>query len=414
MSTHQHRCAKHQSGYTLIELMIAVLITSIVVGSLYSVSRQATQTFNQQQRTAEMQLRLRFAMEQLRADVARAGFMSTPNSFSDPRVCPRPTTLYQAIEISRPSPVRIPLPSDNQYITPVTLRLMGNYSSVDEYAVAGITGSTIVLQNQTPQWARVTSAARFNRIFMGAAGGRRLLRITSPNGQSQYVQVIGGVYQTASSAALPELLVTPPPVLVGDGSSGSSSGAACGITGLGTGSTVAPITMVEYAIDNLSAALPGLYPTDPTEAAAKSDLVRREFNLLPAPIEVPGSARVIGEYAVDLDVALAIDVGNPMGSATGMVSIRTVPFGDSSITQLIGGLSSVGAGTARPERLRSLIVRLSIRDRQQDPGFPWVQRPGANFPLTRFRVFGDRVGSAHVRTLTTEIAVPNIAMRNMR
>ncbi len=414
MSPARRRPAGAQSGYTLVELMIAVLITSIVVGSLYSVSRQATETFNQQQRTAEMQLRLRFAMEQLRADIARAGFMSTPNSFSDPRVCPKPTTLYQAVEISRPSPVRVPLPSENRFVNPVSLRLTGNYSSVDEYAVAGITGGTIVLQNQTPQWARITTAAQFNRIFLGGAGGRRLLRITSPNGQSQFVQVIGGVYQTASSAALPQLLVTPPPVLVGDGSSGSSTGAACGITGLGTGSTVAPITMVEYAIDNVSAALPELYSSNATEAAAKSDLVRREFNLLPGPVEIPGSTRVVGEYAVDLDVALAVDVGFPMGSATGMVSIRTIPFEDPTITQVMGSLATVGTGTARPERLRSLIVRLSIRDRQQDPAFPWVQRPASTFPLTRFRVFDDRLGSARVRTLITEVAVPNVAMRNLR
>lgn len=409
----RRRHAAPQAGYTLVELMIAVLITSIVVGSLYSVSKQATETFNQQQRTAEMQLRLRFAMEQLRADIARAGFMSTPNSFSDPRVCPKPTTLYQAVEVSRPTP-RIPLPSENRFVNPVTLRLTGNYASVDEYAVAGITGGTIVLQNQTPQWARVTSAAQFNRIFLGGAGGRRLLRITSPNGQSQFVQVIGGVYQTASSAALPQLLVTPPPLLVGDGSSGSSAGAACGITGLGTGSTVAPISMVEYAIDNISTTLPELYSADATEAAAKTDLVRREFNLLPGPVEIPGSARVVGEYAVDLDVALAIDVGNPMGSATGMVSMRTIPFSDPTITQVVGSLATVGTGTARPERLRSMIVRLSIRDRQQDPAFPWVSRPASTYPLTRFRVFDDRLGSARVRTLTTEVAVPNVAMRNLR
>ncbi|MEZ4409466.1 MAG: prepilin-type N-terminal cleavage/methylation domain-containing protein [Polyangiales bacterium] len=413
MSARRRRHAAPQAGYTLVELMIAVLITSIVVGSLYSVSKQATETFNQQQRTAEMQLRLRFAMEQLRADIARAGFMSTPNSFSDPRVCPKPTTLYQAVEVSRPAP-RIPLPSENRFVNPVTLRLTGNYASVDEYSVAGITGGTIVLQNQTPQWARITSAAQFNRIFLGGAGGRRLLRITSPNGQSQFVQVIGGVYQTASSAALPQLLVTPPPVLVGDGSSGSSAGAACGITGLGTGSTVAPISMVEYAIDNISTTLPELYSTDALEAAAKTDLVRREFNLLPGPVEIPGSARVVGEYAVDLDVALAIDVGNPLGSATGMVSMRTIPFSDTTITQVVGSLSTVGTGTARPERLRSMIVRLSIRDRQQDPAFPWVARPASTYPLTRFRVFDDRLGSARVRTLTTEVAVPNVAMRNLR
>ena len=139
-----------QRGYTLVELLIAMLITSVTVLALYQVSRSATETFNQQQRAAEMQLRLRFAMESLRADISRAGFMMSPNTATDNRVCPRPTVPLQAIEVARDATPAIPLATDNAFVRPLRLRMLGNYTSLDEYRVAGINSSTITLQNQTP------------------------------------------------------------------------------------------------------------------------------------------------------------------------------------------------------------------------------------------------------------------------
>jgi hypothetical protein len=60
-----------------------------------------------------------------------------------------------------------------------------------------------------------------------------------------------------------------------------------------------------------------------------------------------------------------------------------------------------------------VIVRLSVRDRDQEPSYGWLTR-GPTAPLTRFRVFDNRTGAARVRTLITEIAVPNLAIRNLR
>ena len=50
-----------ERGFTIVELMVSITITSVVVAALYTVANSATETFNQQQRAAEMQLRLRFA-----------------------------------------------------------------------------------------------------------------------------------------------------------------------------------------------------------------------------------------------------------------------------------------------------------------------------------------------------------------
>jgi len=400
---------RREQGYTLVELLISILLTSIVVSALYAVSRTATETFNQQQRTAEMQLRLRFAMEQIRADLSRAGYMSTPNSVTDPRVCPRPTTAYQGLEILRTSPNPTVLPTDNLYINPITLRMTGNYVTADEYTVAGVSGSTVSLQNQSPQWTRVQSQAEFNRIF-GTAMSPRLIRIMSTSGQMQFAVSMGGTWVNSSSTGLPTLLLTTTPLVQGAGASASSAGAGCGLAGLGVGATVAPIMMVEYQIGSLAARLGELYPADSAARAAKTDLIRREYDLRPAPEEIVTAARLVGEYAVDFDATVAYDIGNPSNSIVAQPAMRTLAFGDSTITSLVG---AVTGGAARPQQVRSLIVRLSIRDREQEPGFGWVAR-GTTSALTRFRVYDNRTGAARVRSLVTEIAVPNLAIRNLR
>ena len=402
---------RREQGYTLVELLISILLTSIVVSALYAVSRTATETFNQQQRTAEMQLRLRFAMEQIRADLSRAGYMSTPNSTTDPRVCPRPTTAYQGLEITRTSPNPTVLPADNLYINPITLRMTGNYVTADEYTVAGISGSTLSLQNQSPQWARVQSQAEFNRIF-GTAMSPRLLRIMSTSGQMQFAVSMGGTWVSSSSTGLPTLLLTTTPLVQGAGASSSSAGAGCGLAGLGVGATVAPLMMIEYQIGSLATRLTELYPADPAASAAKTDLIRREYDLRPGPEEVTTAARLVGEYAVDFDATIAYDLGNPANTIGAQPSMRTLAFGDTNITTLAGSVSG-GGGSARPQQIRSLIVRLSIRDREQEPTFGWVVR-GTTSALTRFRVFDTRTGAARVRSLVTEIAVPNLAIRNLR
>ncbi len=408
----------HSRGFTIVELMVSITITSVVVAALYSVSRSTTDTFNQQQRAAEMQLRLRLAMERLRADVARAGYMATPNSESDPRVCPKPSVFLQPFSITRVTAASNPIPSatDNAYVQPVRLRMIGNYTTADEYLVENISGNLVRLQHRTPQWAARMTASEFSRVFISTDPTHpRMVRIASPTGTMQFFRVRSGTYQAPSSATNPELVLDGTPTVVGDAVM-MGAGAGCGITGLGTGSTVAPVDMVEYEIRSgatmRTTALSDLYPSDTTEAALKTDLVRSEWALESTPTELTNSAQLVGEFAVDLDATVTADEGTGVSP----VSIRAFGWGDdSNINRYAQNMMGAGSASGHfPQRIRSVLLRLSIRDRLQDPSFGWVARTASTVPLSRFRVYGDRLGAARVRTLSAEVVLPNLAARNLR
>ena len=123
-------------------------------------------------------------------------------------------------------------------------------------------------------------------------------------------------------------------------------------------------SLVEYAIRNggtMRGALPELYPTDATEAALKSDLVRSEWTLETTPTEIPGTAQLVGEYAVDFDATLTVDDA----TGVGQVVTRSLPFGDYvNIARYADDLIAAGTAVGRmPQRIRSAVLRLSIRDR---------------------------------------------------
>jgi type II secretory pathway pseudopilin PulG len=73
-----------QAGFTLIELTVALVSGLIVAMGIVGLSREATQTFNDEARSSAAEAGLRAAIERLRADLQRAGYMSTGNILLDP------------------------------------------------------------------------------------------------------------------------------------------------------------------------------------------------------------------------------------------------------------------------------------------------------------------------------------------
>ncbi len=74
-----------KSGFTLIELMVAMVVGLTAITSVYSLGAAMSEQFYEEQRTATSQGSSRAAIMELRRDISRAGLFGSPNAQSEPR-----------------------------------------------------------------------------------------------------------------------------------------------------------------------------------------------------------------------------------------------------------------------------------------------------------------------------------------
>jgi type II secretory pathway component PulJ len=394
-----HRRSRSAAGFTIIEVLVALGLTSVVAIGLFTLSRVATQTFQQQQRVSEMQLRLRSAVEMLRSDLTRAGYHGTPNSASDPMVCPRPVVPVVSFAAALDTPNPTFLAGDNRFIQPVVVQITGNMSSTDEYKIGAVVLNRVRVQHRWDEWERVRSAQDMDRIFSPG----RLVRLRGLDGSMQFGTVRSTDYRDARQPItnMPTIDLEQP-VVVNDG---TTSG--CGLnSSLGW---IAPVSTIEYRIMNAAGIAANAYVGSAPFIDGKMDLVRREMRRSGGTLQaVPGSELLVAEYAVDFAIGAVFDEGALLTSEPRIVRYG---FNDPVVFQR---LTMPGAGASQAHRLRAITFRLSVRDRTQDPEFGWTQRGSAAEPLTRFRVSALLPGAARVRTATGEVSLVNTSTRNLR
>ncbi len=377
---------RHQ-GFTVIELMVALTAGAMVVTAVYYLGTATTWHFQQQQRISQTQMSLRMAMEQLRNDLGRAGFLGTPNSRTDQR-CVVPANEIQAIEFDDGADTASLPNAATNGVEADRVRLIGNYATSEAYLAVGLDsgGSRVYLQKNWQGFRRSfgdpMSASTFAEVF--AAG--RVLHMRTLQNNHFFLRITGSDAATASVSFTPSLTV----------------GGHC-VVGLGDGAIIAPLSRIEYLTTDLSATAVGANldaafgTADATRGLVASDLVRRE-------IAFPGGAaggdatttaqRAVLEFVAEVDYQFVFDRG--AGGAPNFVRLA--------------GADAEAEFAVSPQTARSIIVRLSARTADHDPQFPWVAR-AAGEALTRYRVTDAVPGAARVRTLETEIFLPNLAYR---
>ena len=431
LSTHGSRPSRRprlaaRSGFTLVELMIALLAGSIAVIAVYYLSGVSSRAYQDQMRVAETQQSLRSAMEQLRRDIARAGYLGTPNSstlapdcggtMGGSDVAPRQVRALQITHNGSPAasaPVAqlLGLTAGVNQTRADVLRLWGNYATADAYLTdpTATTPTVIRFQQQSESFRRSFfdptagngaaeyRAARFEEVF--AQG--RMLRVEQ-NGRFFFrdIQSSDGIAGTVTlKQALP------------------------GCFEPTNWTAVAPLSRIRYQVEPDNAdelARLNLVPQD-SEAAAGPPLPGRRRTLLVRREEIdetgaiaPFSSRVVLDYAVEFAVDAIVNGG---AYAADPVPAWVYSTHADVTTQ----------STNTPENFRSLIVTLSSRSTDAAPQPEVATQPSQRFararfnqaglldsPLPIFRVVDPTEGyqniamDARVRTMRSEILLQNL------
>jgi len=426
-------------GFTLVELLVAMIAGVIVAIAALILSKNATRFFQHEARITAAQLAATLGMSRLEADIQRAAFMSSPNVGKDPFVCgdfagwPAGLSALQGIQITQSGSVTLHGAEVQQSVdngmSPDSIVIGGSFASTEQFAVRTIqTGAggayTVYLQTDSAPMARALTAANAGGepICPDVAGSLgifrpgRFLRIVDAQGRHEY-GLINGCDDTDATNIVLTLAANP---VVPQ----KTPATTCGFSGLATGLLVNSVSRVRYDIRSLKGhpRYGGLVAPSADATSAKmsgdgtgvatdpgrTELVRVELDAAGA--EIATSLELVAEYAVDLKLGVTSTVLNATNP-----TVNRFAVGDLNGYALAA--PNVTAGSA-PERIRAVALRLSTRARAPDRDAPAPSPPGGGVgTIGRFQLFNvpgpDRDGDgkpdvfARMRTLQADIALPN-------
>ena len=366
-----------KTGFTLIEILIALVLSLSIISSIYYVFISNSRVYHQQDQIIEVQTNLRFAQEVVKYDIMRAGYLATTNSISDGRICPKPMVPIHGIAIKEGSSEGDVYLFEKNQIQPDSLILIGNFMDGNLYYPTQInTGSreiTLGLQNLP------NSLSTFNQIF----SPDNLLKITSPNGTSQFLRI--------QSSDFDSLTVVSQDNIFQQGTDGD-----CGIEGFGgENHTISVASVVRYRIE-----------TDPTDESA-TNLIRERLSIADGE-PILHSSMVVAENIVDFQVwADGIASTSALSNNPQLNDDQVMGDEDGSISNI----HLAGGQSRDTQNIRSIKVKMSARTPRQITDFPHKPRTlvenGQQDPLETFELDSNPEDSCQVIAVQFEVEVLN-------
>jgi len=396
------------SGFTLIELMIALVAGAFAVAAVYYLNGVSSRAFSEQMRVSETQMSLRSAMEQLRRDFSRAGYLSTPDSNISPScggtVGAGSSRRVRAVQVTYDgsntgdAATLLGAPATNKTRTDA-VDLWGNYATADAYLADNnlSTPNSITFQADTEAFRRSfydpqtgNLPAKYNPIrFSQVFAPGRMVRIE--HARLYFYRDI--------------ILPTP-------GAGTAASPASVSFATLPScfeptaWSAISPMVHYQFRVESDATADLARLKV-PTASAMlgsrRTMLVRREVRDSSSATPEAGTSHLLLDYAVEFAVDAVIN-----SSAAGLRPNWTFSQNDAVTTQSQNG----------PAAFRSLLVTLTARSPETDPKLPTMDRTRFNVantfnsPLLMFRVIDPAqatiVMNARVRTLRSEIFLHNM------
>jgi prepilin-type N-terminal cleavage/methylation domain-containing protein len=376
------------AGMTMIELMVALSLASIVLLGVYAIYSSSSTTYRIQDETMAAMDQARFGLEQLKRDISRAGFLATPNSDADPLVCPKPANPLRGIQFGRAGDVPWFGAADNQNnLNPNEVILFGSFWSSDIYLTRSVIGNLVTLQTAADGAPYPATEAEFNDIFTAS----RYLRLMNAEQNEGYYLIQSADFATGEIQLVNNVQTATPPGF-------------CGIQGFGVGLSANVAGFVRYRL-----VIDANDTTGP--AGTKVDLVRHEMSPLDASLQtvVDGSGVVVSEYVADLQFYDFVVDTDQFARAPSLLPLAHI--GD----VLDGGahLLDNSAG-ARPQDLRFVTVKLTTRTEHEDENQPHVRRAGNFAPIRTYEVDPEMEGSARTVTLASRVQLKSFTVRNVK
>lgn len=392
----QHAAA----GFTVVELMISLTVGGIAISSLYAVGAASTRHFREQQRISTTQSSLRSAMNQIKRDFQRAGYLGTPNGGLATESCMHRVgsplddssadldkgrlaaiSAYHAT-VNPPAS----LDPDKLNVTWATVSeviLSGNYTTSGEYMSVQLDANRrgVTLPTTTQSFRRDfsnwydTAAGKAGTCDLAALRNafpkNRLVRLHAPNELHAFA--------TVNEVRCDDTISQATILFQGDVPN------ECSLNG----GWVSPLNFIRYRVEN---ARDG-------EASRDKDVNRvsvlRRTEVLPNNkrdvLEITDGAE---KYAADdravLDYVVRFNV-EFLRRAGAVATVDFVPAAEADIK-------------AKPEFIRGAIIELAARTAEHEPDIDAERFASRVRP---FRVFNTQ-GAARTRWLRAELFMPNI------
>jgi hypothetical protein len=354
---------RHPRGFTIIELLVSITGAMFLSVGVFMIAKHTTGLYQEETRAANANMASIVGFERFRSDLARAGFMSSPNALADTRICaPVPDATWPEF-MQQMQSVRIGLTSGlpnlfaSNGLTPQEVILSGNFSSAEALPIRTVvdtgTNYVVYLQVASGAMARLgysVPGANQAQILSDTFPTGRGVRIVDRSGRHHY-----GIISGTQIAPNPAVILTGPSPRL---QFRDTSALGCGITGNETGASINTVNFVRYRIGSLrelprfapifAAPAQGPHDTDRTE------LIREELN--PAGQVIDGTQELIAEYAVDLRFEVTVQTN----AASALFHV------DNADLYTWAGNPDQRAAGRGPQFIRSIHSWLSVRSRVAD------------------------------------------------
>ena len=375
--TTRRQIGSGNAGFTLLELMVSVLVSSIVLFGVFTIYNATITGYRVQDQSLQALGQLRVATQQLRADLRSAGFNAPSQSIEEDWVITRDTTTLSALAIDIDPTNPVIHPNSNKNIQPHRIRLFGDYIAHQSWRTLRIEGQNITLQTTPGQ----DTEADFNRVFK--SGNVLRLELHGQARAEQYVAIREAQWNN------------------GNGPMVTVSNNIQGILGFGEGHEVSVATFVRYRLQR---------DERRSDDSVKYDLIRERLDENGKPIA--GSWLIVAEYVVDLQVydiclngTLPVELGTMAQDPPSVVCYDT-------LEALESGPFTLAPNSDNDAHLvRSVTVKISTRAPNEDENIPFMPRSQRDAPLRAFDLDPQMPGAARVHELATTTFMTSIQAR---